>query len=182
MGDGKRNGENRKAKSRGQEKAHRAKSVSESDSDETESDEQAHVTTALKRCIGAYLGGNVESDQNSILLDSGASTMMTPSKDWFHSFKPLSPPQKIQFRDDSIVYATGQGTILLKQNAGNMTPTTTIRHTLLVPAFKVTLLSVHHLTKGGYCATFKGETAKLQQIETHQVVMTAKHNHGLYHV
>jgi len=39
---------------------------------------------------------------------------------------------------------------------------------------------MHHLTKGVYWATFEGETAKLQQTETHQVVMMAKHNHGLY--
>ncbi|KIJ41079.1 hypothetical protein M422DRAFT_131328, partial [Sphaerobolus stellatus SS14] len=96
---------------------------------------------------------------------------MTPNKEWFHSFVPLSPPRKVRFGDDSIVYTTD-----------DMYTTTTIKNALLVPSFQVTLLSVRHLTKGGYYATFKGETAKLQQSETHQVAMTAKQNHGLYHV
>ncbi|KIJ38187.1 hypothetical protein M422DRAFT_130710, partial [Sphaerobolus stellatus SS14] len=90
---------------------------------------------------------------------------MTPNKEWFHSFEPLSPPRKVHFGDDSIVYATA---------------TTTIKNTLLVPSFKVTLLLVRHLTKGGHYATFEGETAKLQQSKTHQIVMTAKQDHGLY--
>ncbi|KIJ28329.1 hypothetical protein M422DRAFT_189875, partial [Sphaerobolus stellatus SS14] len=94
----------------------------------------------------------------------------------------LSLPRKIHFGDNSIIYMTGQRTIVLQQNVDDMSATTTIKHALLVPSFKVTLLLVCHLTKGGYYATFEGETAKLQQCSTHQTVMTTNHNHGLYHI
>ncbi|KIJ40153.1 hypothetical protein M422DRAFT_174176, partial [Sphaerobolus stellatus SS14] len=74
---GKSSVDKRKSKNRGREKAHKAKGGSEYDSDTSESDEeQAHVTTTLKRRIGAYLGGNLENHPNDILMDSGASISM----------------------------------------------------------------------------------------------------------
>ncbi|KIJ44235.1 hypothetical protein M422DRAFT_118899, partial [Sphaerobolus stellatus SS14] len=74
---GKSGVDKRKLKSRGHEKAHKAKGGSEYDSDASESEEeQAHVTTILKRCIGAYLGENLEKPKNGILMDSGVSTTM----------------------------------------------------------------------------------------------------------
>ncbi|KIJ25904.1 hypothetical protein M422DRAFT_192870 [Sphaerobolus stellatus SS14] len=138
---GKSSVDKRKLKNRGHEKAHKAKDGSEYDSNTSESDEeQAHVTTALKRCISAYLGGNLENHPSNILMDSRASTSLTPNRD--------------SFGDDSIVYTTGKGMIVLQQDIGNISATTTIKHALLISSFKVTLLSVCHLMKGGYYVTF----------------------------
>ena len=93
----------RRSKNRGRKKAHKAKGGSEYDSDTSESEEQVHVTTALKRCIGAYLGWNCKNDPSGILLDSGASTTMTPNREWFHLFTPLNLPRKVHFRDDLVI-------------------------------------------------------------------------------
>ena len=50
---------------------------------------------------------------NDFLLDSGASSHMSPNQDWFHKLYQISP-REISLGDNSKVTAEAAGDIILK--------------------------------------------------------------------
>ncbi len=108
------------------------------------------VSKSLMTRIQAYIGRESPEPkeqkvlQTVIILDSGASTHMTPQRDWFvpQSFKEINPPRLVHFGDESTVPATGIGNIILQQTIKGKLLEVTVLNVLFVPAFTLTLLSV----------------------------------------
>ncbi|KAF8585185.1 hypothetical protein K439DRAFT_1344089 [Ramaria rubella] len=72
---------------------------------------------------------------------------MTPHRQWFTpgSYMRLDTPRKVHFGDNSFVEASGIGTMDLTSKVSGQTKRITLTGVLYVPAFSLTLVSVHHL-------------------------------------
>ncbi|KJA17870.1 hypothetical protein HYPSUDRAFT_102934, partial [Hypholoma sublateritium FD-334 SS-4] len=101
------------------------------------------VSKSLMTRIQAYIGRESPNPadhkvlQTVIILDSGASTHMTPRRDWFvpHSFKRLNPPRLVHFGDESTVPAIGIGNVILRQTIDGKFLEVMVLNVLFVPAF-----------------------------------------------
>lgn len=186
-----------------QESGHRAKHSAEPDSDvyseaSESSDERADlaqfsaivdkkpvsVSKKLMTRILAYLsehdeGSNPPYDK---ILDSGASTHMTSVREWFacDSFKPLDPPRRVRFGDESYVEATGIGSITLSTKIGTRTVETKLNDVLYIPSFKITLISVRRLAKAGYYSMFLENECIVRSKKSKRRVLHGTVRHGLY--
>lgn len=76
-------------------------------------------------------------------LDSGATSHMTPKKQWFISYKPFNPPMIIYTGDDAKHKAIGTGTIQFELKNGKLQ---NIHNVLHVPDLARNLLFVYKIT------------------------------------
>ncbi|KZV59240.1 hypothetical protein PENSPDRAFT_549077, partial [Peniophora sp. CONT] len=98
------------------------------------------------------------------------------------SFKLLDPPRRVRLGDNSVCDATHIGTLRLSCKTSKGYTDLSIRKTLFVPTFNVTLLSVHQLASRGLSSHFVENECKVRHNRSKQVVLTASHHQGLYHV
>jgi hypothetical protein len=95
-----------------------------------------------------------KKNQSSFLLDSGASSHMSPNRDWFHSLHPIDT-REISLGDNSKVNAEAAGVIILKlpYNQGATLRLIT-SDVLYVPELSLNLLSCSKLTERGVASIF----------------------------
>ncbi|KZV99783.1 hypothetical protein EXIGLDRAFT_605310, partial [Exidia glandulosa HHB12029] len=67
------------------------------------------------------------------------------------TFQVFKTPVKVKFGDDSFVEATGTGDVLLQSPTNS---TVRLAQALLVPSFKINLISIGKLDKSGYTSAF----------------------------
>ena len=72
------------------------------------------------------------------------------------TFKPIVPPCRIRFGDNSLVDAVGIGKLELRARASGRSYDVELRVTLLVPSFSLSLVSVPKLCKAKLSANFAG--------------------------
>jgi hypothetical protein len=183
----------KKKKKKGKEKEkEKANNVDESASDSTSdsgSDEEAafanvHISQKLKDRIMAYVVSEPQ-DRRILIVDSGASTHMTPHMQWLvpGTFKPTKVTRKVHLGDDSILEGHGTGTLRLTMKGVNGTNhTVNLHHVLLVPDLLTTLISVHDLSKSGMEVIFKDGACKIKHKKDKQPFLTACHLCGLFHI
>lgn len=84
--------------------------------------------------------------------DTGASSHMTPHREWFTSYTPRRTP--VRLADNSLIYAVGIGSVGFMPEDGN--EVVTFENVLHVPALRNNLLSVYTLSvRHGYRITIK---------------------------
>ena len=91
---------------------------------------------------------------NDFLLDSGASSHMSPNQDWFHKLYQISP-REISLGDNSKVTAEAAGDIILKLPYKNgAILKLLISDVLHVPDLSLNLLSCSKLAERGVSSIF----------------------------
>ncbi|KZP02766.1 hypothetical protein FIBSPDRAFT_669931, partial [Athelia psychrophila] len=75
-----------------------------------------------------------------------------PHLSWIdpNTFQPLVPPRRVAFGDNSFVEAIGTGTMTLTTKTSEIK----LSNVLVVPDFKVSLISVSKLAKYGLYSVF----------------------------
>ena len=92
------------------------------------------------------------------LVDSGASSHMTPSKEYFASYEAFDRPEKVHLGDGRVVEAVGAGNIQLKMvfKVSRSKPAT-MYDVLYVPKLSCSLFSVRAAAKRGNQVKFSQE-------------------------
>ena len=101
-------------------------------------------------------------------MDSGATWHMTPHRDWFYSYEPISEGSVYMGNDHALEIA-GVGTIRLKMHDGTVRKIQGARH---VKGLKKNLLSVGQLDNLG--CKIQTESGILKVVKGNLVVMKAE--------
>jgi hypothetical protein len=111
----------------------------------------------------ALFSGSATSSSPSAdwCADTGASSHMTPHKDWFSDYRPHVIPVKVA--DGNIIYSAGIGSVQFKPSLGGGVPGKLVvfNRVLHVPHLNRPLLSIQTLTQAeGYEFVMKGTSAE----------------------
>ena len=102
-------------------------------------------------------------NENSWIVDSGASSHMTWDRDMYCEYRELSTPQPVKLGDGRKVNAMGKGTIKLKvMSSSDREVTFTLTETLHVPDMSCNLLSVRSITDKGYRMSFHEDRCSIE--------------------
>ena len=172
-----------KAKMSGKAHKAKAKNATVEDSDEESGDEDAMynhtyvISQKSKNLYHAYLTSEKDS-KDALIHDSGASNTFIPHLSWVdpNTFRPLVPPRRVAFGDDSFVEAIGTGTMTLVTKKTEVKLT----HVLVVPDFKVALISVSKLAKHGLYSVFDYATSNVISKDTQKKVLRSIRSGGIY--
>ena len=116
----------------------------------------------------------VASGGGSWILDSGATSHMTGSKDILVDIKPhLSNDTCVQFGDASTSKVLGLGKVIIS-------PDTSIEKVLLVETCAFNLLSVRQLAKMGLCTFFDVDVVTLMWRKSLKVAFVGNVEDGMY--
>lgn len=141
-----RGNEKKKKKQRAQLKAQLAKLEAELDDDEEEPKEKALVTQ-VKPARHLPLPSTPCAD-NSWNADSGATSHMTPHREWIRDFKPYR--QAIGLADDSIVWSAGIGNVVFTPMIdGKPVESVIFTNVLYVPHLRNNLFSINQAVRDG---------------------------------
>ena len=190
---GKAKEKRRDKREKGKTKAHNVtegETSGEPDNNESEDDDSVHivrpdnviVTQQRWPRIYLYLVSEPQQKGNAIIIDCRATTNMIPHAEWFDTltFRRIHPPHPVRFGDNTTAEATGIGDVWISSKIGDKQYTICLKNTLLVPTFRISLVSVSKLGKAGYISTFDGDTGYVSRKRT--TVMTARERKGLYHL
>ena len=143
---------------------------------------KAAVSQNLINRIHAYLSRELNSQKSyDIIIDSSATSHMTPHRKWFTTYRTLTPPTPVTLGDDSTVQATGIGTVTLHAKVAGKIHEFILSNVLFIPDFRITLISVKRLASAGLSTFFPGNTSHCIVYQGKQQVMTGKHLGNLYH-
>lgn len=99
-----------------------------------------HLNICKNICDGVNQSGNDNNDHLPIIIDSGASSHMTPNQDWFDYIIPTKGI--IEFSNKTYTYYKGKGNVGI------------FKDVLYVPSLHETLWSVSKLDKDGFDVNF----------------------------
>jgi hypothetical protein len=178
-----------KSKSKKQGRKHGAQ-ANASAATNSESEEEDHSNLAVPvvsqksyAAMSAYISSASTDSKWVIVLDSGASRVMTPNIDWFETgtYQVLNPPRKVRLGNDTFCDAIGIGTIWLSCKTKRGMTKLSLKRALHVPSFGITLVSVQQLAKAGYRCIFEGGGCIVRDSHGKRMV-EAKQQKGLYHI
>ncbi|KIM79513.1 hypothetical protein PILCRDRAFT_10342 [Piloderma croceum F 1598] len=172
-----------KAKISGKAHKVKVKNATAEDSDEESGAEDAMynhtyvISQKSKDLYHTYLSSEKDS-KDALIHDSGASNTFIPHLSWVdpNTFWPLVPPRRVAFGDDSFVEAIGTGTMTL------VTKKTEVKlaRILVVPDFKVALISVLKLAKHGLYSVFDYTSSNVISKDTQKRVLHSIRSGGIY--
>lgn len=114
-----------------------------------------------------------DEERSAWLVDSGATTHMSPRREWMVNYTPFPEPREVQMGNDHSLDAMGYGTIMVRMT---QLPTGTLEVELTnvwyVPELRKNLLSVPVITKHGGQVLFKKEKCTILKGKT--VLATAR--------
>lgn len=141
------------------EKASAKVAVAESESDE-DSD-----TPSSKQVVRLLMASDIAlSDRklsSSWILDSGASRSMSSNRKWFSHFSSLSSPIPIALSDNSTIYGTGVGRVVVGVKVNGSWQRAILEDVLYVPELHGNLLSVAQLTRRGNAVHFTNKGCEI---------------------
>ena len=109
------------------------------------------------------------------LVDSGATSHMTPNMSSFTMYMPFPKHQSVKFGNGAYGSAHGIGTVPLQLFHGVLTMT----EVLFVPSLVASLLSVKHCMKNGCSVLLCAETQKVKMHTSTKTICGAVPSHGL---
>ena len=110
--------------------------------------EKAHKAKVEEDQAFVASHGDVESMRDDWIVDSGATTHMSPHRADFDTFESTSP-RKVFMGDDSVLQAIGRGSILVDTKVGGCTKRIRFKDVLYVPKLQSNLLSVSKIVDKG---------------------------------
>jgi hypothetical protein len=121
----------------------------------------------------------IERSPGDWIIDSGASVNMTCRREWFRTFRTLTPARPVEIGDGRCISATGIGNIELDVEVGNgKTRRTLLQDVYLVPELDGNLLSIPHLMRKGCEARFEERTCAITRDGS--VAALARRQQSLY--
>lgn len=109
--------------------------------------QSANAAAAVVREVALATGATSTADHDTWLLDSGATSHMTPNLDVFASYEEFSEPMPITGPQGAAgtFYAIGRGSITVKTIYNGVVATLTLQNVLHSPDIAVNLISISKL-------------------------------------
>ena len=115
------------------------------------------------------------------IIDSGALSLMSCHRNWFHTYREISPPKKVWLGDDRYILAKGIGQLHLEMDLGRgRKGLTIIRSAYYVPNVSSNLLSVSYLLKRGFSVNFNNNKCRIFCNKDQELCGIAKEVDGLF--
>jgi hypothetical protein len=141
----------------------------------------SHSESAMQH-IHAYLSSQSEdSGRNTLIIDSGASSHIVPHRSWFRMYRPLQPSRPVTLGDNSNTMAIGIGMIPIISKASGTTYKIVLSNVLLIPEFRISLISVNRLASAGLSTAFLAGSDMCYVRKDRNTILVAAHKNGLYH-
>ncbi len=125
----------------------------------------------------AFIASNDSRSMNAWYIDSGATSHMTNSQQFFTSFDE-SKEEKISLANGQPMFSAGIGDGYIRCQVGDKTSKIPVKNVLFVPSLESNLLSVKQLTKQGNTVIFKEESCTITR--SNAVIAEAKIKGDLY--
>jgi transposase InsO family protein len=119
---------------------------------------------------------------NDWIIDSGATTHITPHKVLFSDYTEFPSPRSISTADHGSLNAYGIGSMWVKLRCNGHTTTVELKHILFAPKCSANLLSINGLDRGGYCVNFKNGRAIISNSGNNVIAVATKTEGQLYRV
>jgi transposase InsO family protein len=156
-------------KKKGKMKANTAEEVS--------SDEKDDNPIAFTNYDCAAL--NSSTPEAVIILDTGASSHMTPYRNLLENYQSFAEPRKIRTADKGIFEAFGSGLLALQTRVNGKTFRITLKDTLYAPKIAFTLISIGRCDDAGYKTEFALQKCIIKN-STGKILLQAPKIDGLY--
>jgi hypothetical protein len=104
---------------------------------------------------------------------------MTGRRDWFTTFTDIAP-LPVYLGDDSVVHATGVGTINVTMHLPNGDTISSFNEVLFIPSFSKNLFSSGKAIKSGAVAVQENNHYNFHHKSTHALLAAAVYSNGLY--
>jgi len=98
------------------------------------------------------------------VYDSGASTHMSPTKDWFISLKTI-PLKPIKATDNTVFHANAMGNMKVAILNGTKDSHVILKDVLYCPDLAFTLVSLSQCDLAGYSALLKGQQCHIHNTQ-----------------
>ena len=114
-----------------------------------------------------------EGEPHNWILDSGATSHMTPHAHYFHDIKRPEATRMVMTGAQELLPVSGIGTVIARTNTGR---TVKMQNVLLVPKLAVSLMSLTKLLQGGLCCEAKGNAMRIYNRSTTFFTLTIQEN------
>ena len=122
-----------------------------------------------------------KSRTESELYDSGVSCHMSPFRQQFISYRPITP-RPIMAADKRFFYANGIGDLRIKVPNGESFTPMILQDALYAPEMALTVVSISRIAKAGFSVSFEGNSCKIANKNGAVVGTVPTNNNGLYRV
>ncbi|KAJ7144591.1 hypothetical protein C8R44DRAFT_579126, partial [Mycena epipterygia] len=116
-----------------------ASAASDSESDDEDNANVAVVSVSPKSyaAMSAYIMSDSSASKLAIVMDSGATRVMTPNEEWFETgtYQVLNPPRKVRLGNDTYADAIGIGTLWFSCQTKRGMTKLALKRALHVPSF-----------------------------------------------
>lgn len=149
----------------------------DSDTDDVDNEFNEDFTTHH----GAMLAGNPPTEDEEAILDSGATSHMSPHLQRFISYRPI-PPKNINAADNHIFRGVGRGDMWItvpRDEDGTETTRVLLRNVLHAPAMDITLVSIARIVAAGSTVAFLPKGCQVSNSEG-DVIASIPLVRGLY--
>lgn len=110
-------------------------------------------------------------------LDSGATQHMTPNRDWFLNYSPLSSNERVFLGDNTSHITKGRGAVAIKLEDGSNRHIENVYH---IPGLKKNLISVSKITDVGYKLECNTDLCRIKDKTNDQVIISGQRDGNLY--
>jgi hypothetical protein len=153
-----------------------AKITHETDNDDNDfavfvASKQQHAKMASKKREG--------SASATWVIDSGATSHVTPHISYFCSYQRLTQPRRIYLADNSYIKGIGTGTVPIEVKVGDINQKIMLQQVLHVPDASSNLLSIGQLTEAGLHTVFDKTGGSIVNRNDKTLAHAIKHG-GLY--
>jgi hypothetical protein len=133
------------------------------------------VSSELMKHIQAYISSDPNKQDNTIIIDSSATSHMTPYWPWFSNYETLKYPKVVNFGNDSTFRAVGTGSITLHTIIGKQTYEIILLNVLHILDLHLTLLSVSCFTQAGLSTLFLANTYTCEIQKRGKIILMGTH-------
>ena len=122
-----------------------------------------------------------DSTGTTQILDTGASSHMTPHKNLLANYSEFSKPRKICAANKGTFEALGIGTLIMPTKIHGKNMRIMLRDTLYAPDIAFTLISIGKCNDAGYQTMFAQQKCIVKDAKSNTLLEAPKF-HGLYHL
>lgn len=118
------------------------------------------------------LTNNQSLDENDWVVDSGATSHMTPNKSWLSNIEMFQSPTDVRLGGDKPLKAVGKGDLI--------TPNIKLANVLWVPNLRYNLFSVSTASDNGCQVLFSGFNGAPKIVKNNRILMTGTKKGNLF--
>ena len=122
-----------------------------------------------------------DGTETTQILDTGASSHMTPHKNLLANYSEFSKPRKIRVADKGTFKALGIRTLIMPTKIHGKNTKIMLRDILYAPDIAFTLISIGKCNDTGYQTMFVQQKCIVKDVKGNTLLEAPKF-HGLYHL